>query len=156
MTEDGDTSTEKPPVDSFAMVTVVTNDEPPPTKEVEESEFKEDRVAWAVSMSFLVLLLGAMWIWGNARDWYAQSGYGYSDENGTGRFPTEPFFCNDTSEIGRHGLPDCTANWYFWKLPTEQITALTRVRCDRKRDPNTGENCGGTTTRCWSEMRCST
>ena len=30
------------------------------------------------------------------------------------------------STIGRSGLPDCTASWYFWKLPTDQITPLTR------------------------------
>ena len=37
-------------------------------------------------------------IWsGSSVDWYAQSGYGY---NGTGRFDTEPYGCNDTSEPG--------------------------------------------------------
>jgi len=87
-------------------------------------KFDQDTVVWAVSMIFLAAVLGAMWIWGSSADWGAQSGYGY---NGTGRFDTEPYGCNDTSEPGRSGLPDCTASWYFWKLPTEQITHLSRA-----------------------------
>lgn len=118
-----ETSFKKVPIENVETSISVQHIPPKKNSEEKESSYGEDKIAWIISLLSLVLILGAMWIWGNARDWYDQSGYGY---NGTGRFDTEPFGCNDTSEPGRHGLPDCTASWYFWKLPTDEITPLTR------------------------------
>jgi len=93
-------------------------------KTTQKSQIGEDKLVWAVSILFVIAVLIAMWIWGDNVNWGAQSGYGY---NGTGRFDTEPYGCNDTSEPGRYGLPDCTSSWYFWKLPSDKITKLSRA-----------------------------
>lgn len=89
---------------------------------------RHDVVAWTVGMLFIFFIIGMSWVWGNAAGWYALSGYTYVNETDDGkiRFMDEPFGCNDTTIPGRSGT-DCTSNWYFWKLPYDDVTTLSRA-----------------------------
>ncbi|XP_076810433.1 uncharacterized protein LOC143453151 [Clavelina lepadiformis] len=90
------------------------------------SRFRHDVLAWLLSMVYIVAVLGAMWAWGIAEGWNAQSGYYYEEINNTRvRFLPEPTYCNETLP-GRSGS-GCTSTWYFWKLPLEQVTVLSRA-----------------------------
>jgi len=87
----------------------------------------QDVIAWIIGMVFIIFIIGMSWVWGNAAGWYALSGYTYVNNTDGGiRFMEEPFGCNDTSIPGRSGT-DCTSNWYFWKLPYDDITVLSRA-----------------------------
>jgi len=92
------------------------------------SSIRQDIIAWVIGMLFIFLIIGLSWVWGAADGWYALSGYTYVNVTNAGilRFMDEPIGCNDTTIPGRSGT-DCTANWYFWKLPYDDITTLTRA-----------------------------
>lgn len=89
---------------------------------------RQDVVAWAIGMLFTIFIIGMSWVWGVKEGWYALSGYNYDNVTSSGkvRFMDEPFGCNDTSIPGRSGT-DCTSNWYFWKLPYDDVTTLSRA-----------------------------
>jgi len=97
-------------------------------KKVAPSTARRDVIAWLFGMLFIVFIIGMSWVWGEADGWYALSGYTYvnTTKDGVVRFTPEPYGCNDTSTPGRSGT-DCTANWYFWKLPYDHVSTLSRA-----------------------------
>ncbi|XP_077862578.1 uncharacterized protein LOC144344591 [Saccoglossus kowalevskii] len=87
---------------------------------------RQDIAVWLVGMSFVLALLVAMFTLGSMRGWHAPSPYDHNVTNSSKqRFLPEPF----TEEPGVHGRYGTgrTGRWYYWKLPYDDISALTRL-----------------------------
>ncbi|XP_039266269.2 uncharacterized protein LOC120341774 isoform X1 [Styela clava] len=88
---------------------------------------RQDIIALGGGLLFIVFILGMMWLWGELVDWDAKSGYTHYEVNSSqDRLMSEPDGCNDTSIPGRSGN-HCTSTWYYWKLPPDETSALTRA-----------------------------
>lgn len=85
---------------------------------------RQDIWLWIGSLVFMGALAGVIFGLGALRGWDAASGYTHnSSATSKERFLPEPF--SPDPAPGRHGV-DATGRWYYWKLPPDQVTALTR------------------------------
>ncbi|XP_071484096.1 uncharacterized protein [Diadema antillarum] len=90
-----------------------------------DTGFRWDVVGWVIGVVFITCILIAMIFIGDYRGWDADSGYDHNlSESSQERFLPEPFE-EEPGVPGRHGS-GATARWYYWQLPPDEVTALTR------------------------------
>ncbi|XP_022080761.1 uncharacterized protein LOC110973875 [Acanthaster planci] len=87
---------------------------------------RHDVIAWFLNILFLIAVLGGMFGFGALRGWNANSGWTHNESlTSEERFLPEPFI-EEPGVKGRYGA-DASGRWYYWKLPPDQVTALSRA-----------------------------
>lgn len=77
-------------------------------------------------MLFMFALIGTMFGLGHLRGWDAKTGYAHNEsESSQERFMPEPFV--PEPGVPERSDPKASSRWYYWQLPTDQATALTRL-----------------------------
>ncbi|XP_074662786.1 uncharacterized protein LOC141915221 [Tubulanus polymorphus] len=87
---------------------------------------KQDTKCWLLGMLFITLLCVVITYLGNARGWYAPSGFIHNiSVTSQERFLPEP----EVDEPGVHGRTGQgrVSRWYYWKLPPDRVTVYTRL-----------------------------
>ncbi|XP_074650622.1 uncharacterized protein LOC141905581 isoform X2 [Tubulanus polymorphus] len=86
---------------------------------------RQDVWVWVAGMLFVIGLSGAIFGIGNAKGWYAPSGYVHNvSVTSQERFWPEPFV-EEPGVHGRYGSGR-TGRWYYWKLPPDRVTVFTQ------------------------------
>ncbi|XP_041477425.1 uncharacterized protein LOC121425438 isoform X2 [Lytechinus variegatus] len=94
-------------------------------KQAPSSGFRWDVIGWLIGIVFVTALLLAMMFIGNSRGWDADAGYYHNEsESSQERFLPEPYI-EEPGVPGRYGS-GASARWYYWQIPPEEVTALTR------------------------------
>ncbi|XP_064646855.1 uncharacterized protein LOC135499822 isoform X2 [Lineus longissimus] len=87
---------------------------------------RQDFWAWIGNLLFFLGLAGAIWGIGNAKGWYAPSGYAHNEsETSQQRFLKEPI-TPEPGVRGRDGV-GASGRWYYWRLKPEDQNIYTHL-----------------------------